>query len=347
MKSHTLARRILLLFSVCITAGAQQEGDVKLVNDRDGVSACGRVEIFHDGQWGTVCDDRWNTAGGHVVCKQLGYPRAERIYYTAHFGRGTGPIWLDSVQCGERESSLAECSHGGWGVHDCAHAEDAGVCCARLEAEKPATIPVRLRCPECNLGGSCKACPDKIYPDRTDCFLRSAVRGIVEVQVNGVWGPVSSDGWGWTEATVICGQLGYPMALFSRYSHTMSRLWPNYAAEGSDGEGMECMGGALEKTTALRRRLNTTLLQGVDCTGRENAIQQCFIASVGSQPNPSRNVATVQCAFYPHPDCYGGSFTEVCVLCDVCITMIFFKCAGVYLLSCIIQCTLYMFSYTN
>ena len=311
MDPQRLLRRIILFFSVCTIVRPQQEGAVRLVNERDGVSVCGRVEIFHDGQWGTVCDDRWNTADGHVVCKQLGYLRAERIFYTAHFGRGTGPIWMDSVQCEEGASSLANCSHGGWGVHDCVHSEDAGVCCERQGGQKPDAIPVHLRCPECNLGGSCKECPDKAYPDRTDCFLRTAVRGIVEVQVNGIWGTISSENWGWTEATVVCGQLGYPMALFSHYSHSMSRLWPDYAAENDEEV---CVGRALKETRKLRRRLNTTVLQGVDCTGRENSIRECFIAGVGAKPNPSQSVATVQCAFYPHPDCYSSSFTEVYII---------------------------------
>ena len=313
MNPKNLLRRILLLFlyqSVWTAVGGQQEGAVRLVNDRDGVSVCGRVEIFHDGQWGTVCDDRWNAAGGNVVCKQLGYRGAERVFYTAHFGRGTGPIWLDSVQCDETKSTLSQCEHGGWGVHDCAHAEDAGVCCEREQAAKPDAVPVRLRCPDCNLGGSCKACPDKTYPGRTDCYLRSAVRGIVEVEVNGVWGAIADEGWGWTEATVVCGQLGYPMALYSRFSHSMSRLWPNYGTD-TEGEGMQCAGEALNETRALRGRLNSTLLQGVDCHGRESTIQECFISGVGSKPNPSKRVATVQCAFYPHPDCYSSSFGEV------------------------------------
>ncbi|KAM6397301.1 macrophage receptor MARCO [Pluvialis apricaria] len=86
----------------------------------------GRVEIFHQGSWGTICDDGWGTQDATVVCRMLGYSRAVSAFTAT---AGTGQIWLDDVNCNGSENSIFDCPKPNWGVHNCSHNEDAGVEC--------------------------------------------------------------------------------------------------------------------------------------------------------------------------------------------------------------------------
>ena len=75
-------------------------------------SSEGRVEVFHNNTWGTVCDDSWDINDAHVICRQLGYPGAISAPGSARFGAGSGPIWLDDVNCQGNETSILYCGMG-------------------------------------------------------------------------------------------------------------------------------------------------------------------------------------------------------------------------------------------
>ena len=88
------------------------------------------MEVFHNGNWGTVCDDDWDMKDATVVCSQVGSLNAVSAPRSARFGAGSGQIWLDDVRCSGSESSIENCPHDGWGIQNCDHGEDASVICS-------------------------------------------------------------------------------------------------------------------------------------------------------------------------------------------------------------------------
>ncbi|NXJ84125.1 LOX3B oxidase, partial [Trogon melanurus] len=89
----------------------------------------GRVEVFYNDEWGTICDDDFTLANAQVLCRHLGFVTATGWAHSAKYGKGVGRIWLDNVNCAGGEKSIGDCKHRGWGNSDCSHEEDAGVIC--------------------------------------------------------------------------------------------------------------------------------------------------------------------------------------------------------------------------
>ena len=92
----------------------------------------GRVEVFINGQWGTVCDDGWNTNDAHVICRQLGYLGARRTYCCAQYGQGVGPML--QLSCQGTEESLYDCPQV-VSPPGCGHYKDVGVECYTYTSE--------------------------------------------------------------------------------------------------------------------------------------------------------------------------------------------------------------------
>lgn len=91
--------------------------------------------MFHNGEWGTVCDDQWDDKDATVACHMLGF---KYLNFTGTIGNimpGSGKIHMDEVQCIGNETSLKDCSFKGWDVTDCGHKEDVGLSCTNVSTQ--------------------------------------------------------------------------------------------------------------------------------------------------------------------------------------------------------------------
>ena len=91
------------------------------------------MEIYYNGEWGTVCDTAWDNSDATVVCRQLGFLRAARPLLGDEVPNGEGRVWLDHVVCSGNEANIHHCPHSGFGeiLSRCAdHSSDAGVVCS-------------------------------------------------------------------------------------------------------------------------------------------------------------------------------------------------------------------------
>ncbi|XP_045686223.1 soluble scavenger receptor cysteine-rich domain-containing protein SSC5D isoform X2 [Phyllostomus hastatus] len=164
-----------------LTAGAPRPERLRLASGPHGCA--GRLEVWHSGRWGTVCDDGWDLRDATVACRELGCGGALAAPGGARFGQGSGPVWMDDVGCGGGEQALRDCPRSPWGRSNCDHSEDAGLVC---------TGPA----PRLRLADGPHGCA-----------------GRLEVWHGGRWGSVCDDAWDLRDAAVACHELGCGAAL--------------------------------------------------------------------------------------------------------------------------------------
>nr|XP_060616119.1 soluble scavenger receptor cysteine-rich domain-containing protein SSC5D-like [Anolis sagrei ordinatus] len=228
--------------------------EVRLAN---GSSDCsGRVEVFHNERWGTVCDAGWDLQDAQVVCGELGCGKAFTASGGAHFGRGTGPIWLGRLNCTGKEKSLRQCPKGQWEEHSCDHSADAGVECAEIR-----------------LSGSHESCA-----------------GRVEILHMGQWMTVRDNDWDIEDARVVCRYLGCGTALSTSHyflsgENTASIWLDSFNCTGTELSLRECK--AKEWQDDPQEKYFSYGVAGVVCTGSfhhtlSTHLFVCFISTNSS-----------------------------------------------------------------
>uniref|UniRef100_A0A3Q2Q7R0 SRCR domain-containing protein n=1 Tax=Fundulus heteroclitus TaxID=8078 RepID=A0A3Q2Q7R0_FUNHE len=180
----------------------------------------GRVEIYHNGVWGTVCDDSFDNNDAQVVCKQLGCGQPLTVHASAYFGEGTGEIWLDDVGCSGYEASLSQCSHSGFGSNNCEHSEDVGVTFARTANSSFLSFSYVTEVHQISPYQSCS--------------------GNVQIYHDWAWREVSYNGFDMNAANVACRQMGCgPAASISQYNYNYNVL-DDVSCSGSEVSLKEC-----------------------------------------------------------------------------------------------------------
>lgn len=72
------------------------------------------------------------------------------------FGRGTGPIWLDDVECQGNELHIEQCISRPWNESNCDHSEDVGVICNVSPVQSSSVSPATTRAPATVQPSNCK-----------------------------------------------------------------------------------------------------------------------------------------------------------------------------------------------
>ncbi|KAJ8034625.1 Neurotrypsin [Holothuria leucospilota] len=117
-----------------VVCGVNRENLIQNLRLVEGPSnSSGRLEVFFNNEWGTICDNGWDLVDATVACREIGYRVALFTHRQAFSGKGSGFIWLTNVQCNGNESSLTECKHEIFAEPQCSHHQDVGVLCGELQ----------------------------------------------------------------------------------------------------------------------------------------------------------------------------------------------------------------------
>uniref|UniRef100_A0A3B4FIA4 Soluble scavenger receptor cysteine-rich domain-containing protein SSC5D n=1 Tax=Pundamilia nyererei TaxID=303518 RepID=A0A3B4FIA4_9CICH len=273
--------------------GHDQDAGIRLAGHQS-TQCSGRVEIYHNKIWGTICDHGWSTEDAEVVCRHLGCGPALNATQSAHFGEGTGQIWLDEVSCSGSESSLTDCQHRGFGTHSCGHGEDAGVICSGetlFDSYINVGLCVVIAMYLCTVSLSERELNETYLMYRNEshnnvqlkylnaCTLSSGARirltgstrcsGRVEIFYNNTWGTVCDDGWDINDAEVVCRELNCGTALkatkSTHFGEGRGSIWlDDVSCSGSERSLTECQHRGFGKHDCTHSKD-----AGVVCSGKK------------------------------------------------------------------------------
>ena len=223
------------------------------------------MEIQYSEVWGSVCENDWDIKDANVVCQQLGYASAASISTGASYGRGSGHIWMDRVDCLGHEQKLQDCKFEGWAVGECDHSQDVGVVCKNegKASNWYSSGSVHLTSSMCLCYYS--SCSVASLPLRLNSSAPTS-SGLVEVYSNRRWGTICGMSWDKATAQAVCNQLAF------------APVTNHYLGSEEKGFRQVWMGN-------------------VTCTGSETNFGQCSFSGWNNNTNCSSSEGkSVECA---------------------------------------------------
>ncbi|PFX29780.1 Lysyl oxidase-like 2 [Stylophora pistillata] len=187
----------------------------------------GRVEVFHDGKWGTVCADGWGIEEAMIVCRQLNLGFASDAITNQTFSQTDLEVIMSGVQCHVNDISIYNCEHDEWTNTTCSDKKkSAGVACVSALPDLVVNTDILRRNMElnvfplsmlrCAMEENCLSPSAAYYLRYSDTYQRRLLRFSVQVENRGLdhFRPKADKStWQWHK----CHQHYHSMETFSSY----------------------------------------------------------------------------------------------------------------------------------
>ncbi|XP_006812832.2 scavenger receptor cysteine-rich domain superfamily protein-like, partial [Saccoglossus kowalevskii] len=280
-------------------AGVKCQGPVRL---QGGDSSHGRVEVYTQGRWGTICSEQWDIQDAIVLCRELGFSTgASSARDPDVTDLATGDIWMWDTECDGSEDSIFYCLSGkpiGSPPSTCTHSTDASVICICFEgAVRPLYSafygvsvgdirPYQMNClgteysiADCPLQNVNSSTCDHSKDASVICQTQSVhlvgghtpYEGRVEYFDSGEWRSVCNNGWDINDIEVVCKEL---VVSHTRSSQNKPYNFPHFHA------GLIKSGHILGAKLVVTRNyfgsgVGNLSLDQVECSGSETRLKEC------------------------------------------------------------------------
>ncbi|XP_071954210.1 kremen protein 2-like [Antedon mediterranea] len=101
----------------------------------------GRVEVFRNGTWDSICNRGWDLKDAEVVCRQLGYWRGAMFIKIGKNGKSRSKYMLSNLACTGLESTVQDCNHRNVLTGNDYSAVEEEECAAGLAAGVTCNVP--------------------------------------------------------------------------------------------------------------------------------------------------------------------------------------------------------------